>query len=314
MSFEPKPRTFTAPIYSVEVGSGERTMTLGGASVQPLCFFDKPEQPAPLIGVEVTDIGFDTDGLPALAAFYEGADTLAARVQRAASIPGADFICLRFEGADPAGANISAEQCAAAAKEAVAASPLPVIITGCKNIEKDTALFTALAEALTGENLLFLSAREEDYKAVGAAVALAYGHKLGAESAVDINLAKQLNVVLTQLGVQPSSIVMNLGSAAAGYGYEYVASTLDRVRAAALEQQDAMLRMPVITMVAAEAWGVKEALVSEEDMPEWGDREQRGIRMEAVTAAACLASGSDAVVLRHPVTVEKTAALIAALM
>ena len=149
---------------------------------------------------------------------------------------------------------------------------------------------------------------------MGAAVALAYGHKLGAESAVDINLAKQLNVVLTQLGVPAASVVMNLGSAAAGYGFEYVASTFERVRSAALEQQDGMLRMPVMTLVSTEAWSVKEAIVSEADMPEWGSREQRGIQMEAVTAAACLASGSDAVILRHPVSVEKTAALIAALM
>lgn len=313
MSFEPKSRAYTAPICSVEIGSGEHTMTLGGASVQPLCFFDKPGQPVPLIGAEITDVGFDTEELPELAAFYEGADSLAERVRRAASIPGTSFICLRLEGADPSGANRSPSECVASAKEAVEASPLPVVITGCKNIEKDTAVFTALSEALTGENLLFLSAREEDYKAIGAAVALAYGHKLGAESAVDINLAKQLNVVLTQLGVQSSSIVMNLGSAAAGYGFEYVASTLDRVRSAALDQQDTMLAMPIITLVSTEAWGVKEALVSEEDMPEWGAREQRGIQMEAVTAAACLASGSDAVVLRHPVSIEKTAALLAAL-
>ena len=314
MSFEPKPRAFTSPILSVEVGAGERKMTLGGASVQPLCFFDKPGQPAPLIGVEVSDVPFETEGLPELAAFYEGADTLAARAVRAASMPGASFVCLRFEGADPAAANRSVEECLAEAGEAVAACPLPVVIAGCKNIEKDTALFTALAEALTGENLLFLSAREEDYKAMGAAVALAYGHKLGAESAVDINLAKQLNVVLTQLGVPAASVVMNLGSAAAGYGFEYVASTFERVRSAALEQQDGMLRMPVVTLVSTEAWSVKEAIVSEADMPEWGSREQRGIQMEAVTAAACLASGSDAVILRHPVSVEKTAALIAALM
>ncbi|MBR5708286.1 MAG: acetyl-CoA synthase subunit delta, partial [Oscillospiraceae bacterium] len=96
MSFEPKPRAFTSPILSVEVGAGERKMTLGGASVQPPCFFDKPGQPAPLIGVEVSDVPFETEGLPELAAFYEGADTLAARAVRAASMPGASFVCLRL--------------------------------------------------------------------------------------------------------------------------------------------------------------------------------------------------------------------------
>lgn len=314
MAFQPKPRAFSSSIGTVTIGGPGKERTLGGASVQPLCFFDREGQPAPAVGVEVSDLPFETEGLPKLSDFYAGADSLAERVKRASSIRGAAFICLHFEGADPAGENKSVADCVAEAKAAGAASSLPMVVTGCKNIEKDTALFSAIAEALQGENVLFLSAREEDYKALGAGVALAYGQKLGAESAVDINLAKQLNVVMTQLGVQSSSIVMNVGSAAAGYGYEYVASTLDRVRAAALDQADAMLQMPIITLVSQETWGVKEALSSQADMPEWGEREERGIQMEIVTASACLAGGSDAVVLRHPVSVEKIAALVAELM
>ena len=127
---------------------------------------------------------------------------------------------------------------------------------------------------------------------------------------MDINLAKQLNVVTTQLGVNPQKIVMNIGSAAAGYGYEYVVSTMDRIKSAALGQSDTMLQMPVITPVASEVWGVKEASATEEDMPEWGDPEQRGIDMEIVTAAADLAAGSDAVILRHPQAVATVSRLI----
>jgi acetyl-CoA decarbonylase/synthase complex subunit delta len=106
---------------------------------------------------------------------------------------------------------------------------------------------------------------------------------------------------------------MNLGSAAAGYGFEYVASTMDRVKAAALEQNDTMLQMPVITPVSLETWSVKESIMSEADMPEWGSREERAIEMEIVTASACLTSGSDAVILRHPESVKTIAAMIAAL-
>jgi acetyl-CoA decarbonylase/synthase complex subunit delta len=119
---------------------------------------------------------------------------------------------------------------------------------------------------------------------------------------------------MTQLGVPAKSIVMNLGSAAAGYGFEYVSSTMDRVKSAALEQNDTMLQMPVMTPVASEAWSVKEAIMAEADMPEWGSQEERGIRMEIVTASACLASGSDAVILRHPTSVKTVAALVAALV
>ncbi|MCF0121172.1 MAG: acetyl-CoA synthase subunit delta, partial [Oscillospiraceae bacterium] len=116
-----------------------------------------------------------------------------------------------------------------------------------------------------------------------------------------------------QLGVVPTNMVMNLGSAAAGYGFEYVSSTMDRVKSAALEQNDNMLQMPVITPVSAETWSVKESIMSEADAPEWGSREERGIEMEIVTAAACLASGSNAVILRHPRSVKTIAAMIAAL-
>ena len=133
-----------------------------------------------------------------------------------------------------------------------------------------------------------MSAREEDYKAVGAAAGLAYNQKVGAESAVDINLAKQLNVVMTQLGVSADSIVMNVGSAAVGYGYEYVVSTLDRIKAAALSQDDKMLQMPIITPIASETWNVKEAMATEEESPEWGNQEVRGVSMEIQTAAASI--------------------------
>lgn len=322
MAFIRKLPIFKASIGALSFGSGDNAVTIGGGSTMPLHFFDakdgKPETSAhlPKIGVEVTDTDFDTRGLPLLAACYDGAATLAERARRAAAIEGADFICLRFEGADPGGLNRPVAECVTLAKETIAAlegTSLPVAITGCKNVERDTELFTALAEALQGRNILFLSAREEDYKQIGAAAALAYGHKVGAESAVDINLAKQLNVLMTQLGVPKGSIAMNVGAAAAGYGFEYVSSTMDRVRSAALGQEDAMLQMPIVTLVSQETWSVKEAIATVEDFPEWGAMEMRAIQMETVTAAACLASGSDAVVLRHPVSIGKLSHLIATL-
>lgn len=107
---------------------------------------------------------------------------------------------------------------------------------------------------------------------------------------------------------------MNVGTAAAGYGYEYVVSTMDRIKAAALQQGDATLQMPIITPVASETWGVKESVATEEDMPEWGDQEARGIDMEVETAAADLASGSNAVILKHPVSVATISKMIKALV
>ena len=166
------------------------------------------------------------------------------------------------------------------------------------------------AESLEGASFICLHLEGADPNGLNKSVE----EKVGAESAVDINLAKQLNTVMTQLGVSAQSIVMNIGSAAAGYGYEYVASTLDRVKDAALKQADAMLEMPIMTPVSADTWGVKEAVMSEEDMPEWGSQEERGIEMEITTAAAVLAGGSDAVILRHPEAIKTSAKMISALM
>ena len=267
---------------------------------------------APKVGVEISDMG-----IPAVAgmkAYYEGCTTMGEIAKRAAEMEGADFICLRLEGGDPNGENKSVEELIAIVKEVAEAVTCPLVVEGCKNVEKDSELLPKVAEALQGKNALVLSAREENFKAVGAAAGLAYNQKVGAESAVDINLAKQLNVVMTQLGVKAQDIVMNVGSAAVGYGFEYVVSTMDRIKGAALSQNDNMLQMPIITTVADESWSVKEAMASEEDMPEWGALEDRGISMEVQTAAAVLASGSDAVILKHPQSVATISKMIKELM
>jgi acetyl-CoA decarbonylase/synthase complex subunit delta len=313
MPFKSTPQKFTASIKEVVIGAGDTAVTLGGENVFPLYSFDAPIKNPPKVGVEVSDFGPDRS-VPGIAAFYAGAEGIAGAAKRACEMPGADFIALVLESADPNGANKSIEDCAALCKEVAEAVTLPLVIQGSKNAEKDGKLFEKVAEALQGRNVLLLSAKEENHKAVAVAAVMAYGQKIGAESAVDINLAKQLNVLISQLGVSPGNVVMNVGTAAAGYGFEYVASTMDRVKGAALAQNDAMLQAPIITPVAQEAWGVKEAVVSEEEIPEWGPAEQRGINMEVATAAAALVAGSNAVILRHPASVAAVSKFILGLM
>ena len=314
MSFVPKKHTYNAHINEVVLGVGDKAVTIGGQNVLAFHTFDGEITNAPKIGVELTDAGMAMCTMPGEQKFYEGCATVADMAKRASAMEGASFICLHLEGADPNGENKSVDECVELAKSVADATDMPLVVMGCKNIEKDTELFNKIAEALAGKNILVLSARDENYKAIGAGAGLAYGQKVGAESAVDINLAKQLNTVMTQLGVSAQSIVMNIGSAAAGYGFEYVASTLDRVKDAALSQSDAMLQMPIITPVSADTWGVKEAIMPEADMPEWGSQEERGIEMEIVTAAAVLASGSDAVIMRHPEAIRSIAAMIGELV
>ncbi len=313
MPFTPKTAPYSGKINAVTLGTGDNAVILGGQNVLPFYTFDAPIENAPKIGVEISDAADQWD-VPGLVEFYAGCTTMAERAKKAAAMPGADFICLNFESADPNGADRSVADCVADAKAVAEAVEKPIVIMGCKNMEKDGELFAKISEALQGKNILVLSAKSEDYKTVGASVALAYGQKVGAETADDINLAKQLNIMLKGLSIKPENIVMNIGTAAVGYGYEYVASTLDRVRAAALAQSDADLQMPIIAPVSTDTWGVKESSASEEDEPAWGNREERGIHMEVSTAAADLVGGADAVILRHPAAVATVKEFIAQLV
>ena len=302
MAFTPKTAPYSGKINAVTLGTGDKAIVIGGQNVMPFYTFDAPIENAPKIGVEISDLA-DSWTAPGLVDFYAGCTTMAERAKKAETMEGADFLALNFESADPNGANRSVAECVADAKAVAEAVSMPIVIMGCKNMEKDGELFAKISEALQGKNILVMSAKNEDYKTVGASVALAYGQKVGAETADDINLAKQLNIMLKGLSIKPENIIMNIGTAAVGYGYEYVASTLDRVRLAALAQSDADLQMPIISPVSTDTWSVKESSASEEDEPAWGCQEQRAISMEVSTAAANLTGGADAVIMRHPAAI-----------
>ena len=314
MAFNPKKQAYNASINAVTLGTGEKSIVVGGENVFPFYTFDAPIANSPKIAIEINDKGMASLQTAGMKAAFEGCATVADMAKKAEEIEGVSAVCLHFESADPNGENMPVEDCVAMAKAVADATALPIIVMGCKNIEKDAEIFSKVSEALQGKNILVLAAREENYKTVGASAGMAYNQKVGAESAVDINLAKQLNVLLSQLGVPAQSILMNLGSSCAGYGYEYLSSTLDRVKAAALAQNDAQLQMPIVTPISTETWNVKEAMLSEEEAPEWGNVEERGIEKEITTAAACLTSGSDVVIMKHPAAIKTIAQFIDSLM
>ena len=313
MSFTPKTQPFNGKINAVTLGTGDNAIVIGGQNVLPFYTFDAAIENAPKVGVEVSDLAsqWDYEGLKE---FYAGCTTMADYAKKAETMEGCDFICLNFVGADPNGADRSVAECVADAKAVAEVVTKPIVVMGSKNLEKDNELLPALAEALTGKNALIMSAKTENYKTVGTSVTLANGQKVGAETADDINLAKQLNIMMKGMNVPSESIVMDIGTAAVGYGYEYAASTFDRIRLAALAQGDTDLQMPILAAVCNDTWGVKESTASVEDEPAWGCREERAISMEVSTAAADLTGGADAVVLRHPVSVATIKKFIAELV
>ena len=302
MSFVPKTAAYSGKINAVTLGTGDNAIVIGGQNVMPFYTFDAPIENAPKVGLEISDLASQWE-VASLKEFYAGCTTMADYAKKAESVEGVDFLCLNFVGADPNGADRSVADCVADAKAVAEVVSKPLVVMGCKNTEKDAELLGAIAEALAGKNALFMSAKNENYKTVGASVALASNQKVGAETADDINLAKQLNIMLKGLNVNPECVVMDIGTAAVGYGYEYAASTLDRIRLAALQQSDADLQMPILAAVCNDTWGVKESTASVEDEPAWGCQEERAISMEIATASADLVGGADAVVLRHPASV-----------
>ncbi len=314
MPYAPRKQAFNARINPVALGTGEGTVVIGGENVLPFYTFDAPIENRPRIAVEISDRGLEGIASDGIRAYYAGCADVVEMARRAQKLEGASAVCLRFEGADPNGDDTPVSTCVELAKAVADAIDVPLVVMGCKNVEKDAELFRAVAGTLAGRNILILSAREENYRTVGASAGIESGQKVGAESAMDINLAKQMNVLLTQLGVPAQGICMDVGSSAAGYGFEYLVSTLDRVKAAALGQGDAQLQMPVVTPVSPETWAVKESMSPEEELPEWGPLDERGIEMEICTAAACLVSGSEMVVMRHPAAVKTVARFIDSLM
>jgi len=302
--FKKTVQKFSGKICEVEIGTGEKAIKLGGENTLPFYTFDGNAGNTQKVGMEISDI-YPEEWSDALKDIYKDVcnDPVAwAKFVEEKYAP--DFICLKLDSADPNGLNKSVEESAQAAKAVVEAIKTPLVVAGTGNHEKDSKLFEKVAQELDGHNVLLLAAVEDNYKTIAAAGAMAYNHKVAAESSVDINLAKQINILVNQLGVPNEKIVDNIGSAAAGYGYEYVVSTLDRIRLAALGQNDKTLQVPIITPVSFDTWKVKESVELEADSPLWGSQEERGIAMEIATATGVLASGSNAVILRHPKSVE----------
>jgi acetyl-CoA decarbonylase/synthase complex subunit delta len=209
------------------------------------------------------------------------------------------MVILQLVSTDPNGTNSSADDAAKTVKNILDAIDIPLIVQGSGNIGKDEDVLKKVAEAAYGKNIALGPAQEDNYKAIAAA-AMAYNHKVIAKSPVDINIAKQLNILITQLGVDAANIIMDPTTGALGYGLEYTYTIIERLRLAALQQNDLMTNMPIICNLSFETWKAKESKVGSDEEPTWGDPKTRAISWEAVTANSLMLAGADILVMRHP--------------
>ena len=186
---------------------------------------------------------------------------------------------------------------------------VPLIILGSNNAEKDAPVLIAAAEAAKDKNCILGKAQEANYKTIAAA-AMANNHKLIAMSELDINLSKQLNILITQMGFDKERLITDPMCSALGYGLEYTYSVMERIRLAALTQNDLTMQPPMLADVGMYVWKIKETQAPESDVPLWGNAEERGIAWEATTAAALLMAGAELLIMRHPKAVEAVGKLI----
>lgn len=291
-----KINTVTIGATKEQGGTRTSTVTVGGDATMPFLHFEGDMPLKPVVAMEIQDI--NPNWHPVLNSVYADVyDNPVAWAKKCVEF-GADLIYIKLAGAHPDNGDKSPEDCAKVVKDVLAAVGVPLIVVGCGEDEKDSALLPVIAEAAAGENLLIGLAKQDSYKSIAAA-AMVHKHKVLAQSPLDINICKQLNILISELGLAPENIVIDPSTAALGYGIEYTYSILERGRLGAL-QGDKMLSMPVICQVGYEAWRAKEANASEEDFPNWGNQAERAILWEAMTAAGLLQGGAHIMVLRHP--------------
>ncbi len=286
-------------IREVTIGTGPAALTVGGASALPFYSFDGDVGRRPAIAMEVYDVVPDSWAPALKEALGELLGDPVAWAKACMERFGADLICVQLAGTDPNGANRSADEAADVVKSVLDSVSAPVVVYGSGNADKDAEVLKKVAEVAAGSVIGIGAATEDNYKPITAA-ALGYGHVVIAETPIDVNMAKQLNILITQLGLPPERILVDPSVGAVGYGIEYAYTVMERLRLAALNQNDDMTQMPMICNLGREAWRTKEARASQEEETSWGDAEKRGVLWEATTAMTFALAGGDILVMRHP--------------
>ena len=312
MDFETPKLAYSGKIREITLGKGEKAVTTGGETCYPFYLFEGEMPRLPQIAMEVYDAPPDNWPEAAMEPFAGVTDDPVAWAQKCITDYGAEMICLQLTSTDPNGLDRGADEAAAVAKKVADAVDVPLIVWGTANHDKDTEVLRKVCEVCQGKSLIVGPVEEGDYKKIAAA-ALGYNHTIAASSPIDINLAKQLNILLGNLGVPDEKIIIDPTVSSIGYGIEYCYSVMERIRMAALTQQDDKLQFPIICNVARETWKTKEVKIPEKDDPKLGDMKKRGILMEAMSATTLLLAGGDIMVMRHPEAIKLVREMIAEL-
>lgn len=297
MSFTIPKETYTGKIPEIVFGK-EKKAIFGGESALPFLNFEGNFPHKPLIAFEIQDIPPE-DYPEELIKVYSSVWQNPISWAKFCESLGAEAICIRLMSTHPDNRNIKAEKAAEIVKKVVSEINLPFIVLGSNHTEKDAEVLPIVADVVRGFNCIIGKAQEGNYKTI-AASAIAGGHNLIAMSELDVNLAKQLNILVTQMGFPREKLIIDPMCSALGYGFEYTYSVMERIRIAAILQGDDMLCSPMVADVGFYVWKTKETQASEEDNPKWGSLHERAVMWEAVTACSFLLCGAELLIMRHP--------------
>ncbi len=298
MAFEIPKTLYSGRIKEIKLGKGEQSITVGGETSYPLYLFEGEMPNLPKIAMEVWDCPPDEWPEAALAPFQGVTDDPVAWARKCIDDYGAELIALQLVSTDPNGLDRGADEAAEVVSQVADAIDVPLIVWGTANHQKDSEVLRKVAEVCQGKDLIIGPVAEEDHKSIGAA-AIGYHHTVISSSPIDINLAKQLNILLGNLGVPDELILIDPTVSGIGYGIEYCYSIMERIRMAGLTQQDEKLQFPVICNLAKEVWKTKEMHMANDEL-NMGDASKRGILTEAMSAVALLLAGADLLIMRHP--------------
>lgn len=299
MAFVVPKETYNGKVFEVEIGAGDKAVKFGGENCLPYLGFEGAIPNKPAIAYEIQDVPPADWPETAQAAYKDVSGDPVSWAKYCQDTLGAKVIALRLVGTHPDRENRSPEDAAKTVKDVLAAIDVPLIILGSNNAEKDAQVLRAACEAASGKNCLIGKAQEANYKTI-VATAMATGHKVIAMSDLDVNLAKQLNILITQMGFDKEKIVTDPMSSALGYGIEYTYSVMERIRAAGLMQNDQTMAQPIVNDIGMYVWKAKETIATEAEMPAWGPVTDRSVGWELTTAAGLLMSGSNLLIMRHP--------------
>jgi acetyl-CoA synthase len=283
-------------------GTRKKTITVGGASCMPFHRWQGTMPCQPVVAMEVFDLAGEKYPAILREFFGNSLNNPAEMAKVCVEKYGAEMISVRLEGTHPEKGDRSAGQAVDTVKAVLEAVEVPLIVTGHGHFDKTNEVLKAVAQACSGERLLLNWVEQDNYRTLAGA-AMAYNHCLVAQSPIDVNIGKQLNILLTAMGVNTGQIVMDPMTGALGYGIEYTYSVMERIRLSALSG-DAMLAGPMIVSPGQECVKIKEFRAPQSDFPEWGDLGERAALWETATALALVYAGADILVMYHPEAVK----------